>query len=122
MWVAFMLVALGLVYWGGTHNSAYALGTVALPLSLLLWSALRFQPIWTTLGTSLVVFFLTSLTGLGLAGFHAPSVSFDTAALLAFMTIVAAIPLMLLATIMQQRVDARRALRRTATDAESQHL
>ncbi len=122
MWVVSMLVALGLVYWGGTHNSAYALGTVALPLSLLLWSALRFQPIWTTLGTSLVVFFLTSLTGLGLAGFHAPSVSFDTAALLAFMTIVAAIPLMLLATIMQQRVAARRAMRRTAADAESQRL
>jgi len=121
-WSVMLLVAFGLVYWGGMQNSAYALGMVALPLTLLLWSARRFEPIWTTLGTSLVVFFLTSLTGLGLAGFQAPTVSFDTAALLAFMTMVAAIPLMLLASIMQQRVEARKALRRTAADAESKRM
>ncbi|MES2859424.1 MAG: diguanylate cyclase, partial [Pseudomonadota bacterium] len=121
-WLVMLLVAFGLVYWGGMLSSAYALGMVALPLTLLLWSATRFEPIWTTVGTSIAVFFLTSLTGLGLAGFQVPTVSFDTAALLALMTMVASIPLMLLASVTQQRVDARKALRQTTAAAESQRL
>ena len=37
--------------WADCSNSSFALGLVALPLSLLMWSALRFQPLWTAAGT-----------------------------------------------------------------------
>jgi diguanylate cyclase (GGDEF)-like protein len=113
-----LLVAYYLVYWGGQQNSAYALGMAALPLAFLLWSAFRFQPIWTTLATCASIFFLTTLTGLGLAGFTPPKGMLDTALLLGFMTLFGAIPLALGASVHQQRVAARRELNRAADEAE----
>jgi integral membrane sensor domain MASE1 len=74
-----MSLSYAVVYWGGLKNSVYALGTVALPMSLMLWSALRFQPSWTTVGSALTVLFLTYLTGLGLAGFAPPKTTLDSA-------------------------------------------
>jgi diguanylate cyclase (GGDEF)-like protein len=116
-WLALLLMSYGLVYWGGLQNSVYALGMVALPMSLLLWSALRFQPIWTTLGTCLAVLFLTWLTGLGLAGFRPPSGTLDSAMLLGFMSLFAIIPLVLVASLNEQRMATRKVLRRATTDA-----
>ena len=116
-WLVVLLVSFGIVYWGGLRNSVYALGMVALPMSLLLWSALRFQPLWTTLGTSVTVLFLTSLTGLGLAGFKPPETSLDSALLLGFMSLVGTLPLVLVASINEQRIATRKVLRRATTDA-----
>ena len=118
-WTAVLVVSCAFVYWGGLQNSVYALGMVALPMSLLLWSALRFQPIWTTMGACLAVFFLTTLTGLGLAGFKAPVGTLDSALLLGFMSLFATIPLVLVASINEQRVATRKVLRRATTDAST---
>ena len=118
-WAAVLVVSCAFVYWGGLQNSVYALGMVALPMSLLLWSALRFQPIWTTMGACLAVFFLTTLTGLGLAGFKAPVGALDSALLLGFMSLFATIPLVLVASINEQRVATRKVLRRATTDAST---
>lgn len=120
-WCILMCIAYGLVYWGGLMNSVYALGTVALPMSLLLWSALRFQPSWTTVGSALTVLFLTYLTGLGLAGFSSPKTTLDSALLLGFMSLFAIIPLVLVASINEQRMATRKVVRRAMTDA-STHL
>jgi diguanylate cyclase (GGDEF)-like protein len=116
VWLMLLLLSYGLVYWGGMQNSVYALGMVALPMSLLLWSALRFQPMWTTLGTCLAVLFLTWLTGLGLAGFRPPSGALDSAMLLGFMSLFAIVPLVLVASINEQRMATRKVLRRATTD------
>ena len=116
-WLLFLLVSFGFVYWGGLRNSLYALGMVALPMSLLLWSALRFQPLWTTTGTALSVLFLTTLTGLGMAGFKAPENTLDSALLLGFMSLFGTLPLVLVASINEQRMATRKVLRRATTDA-----
>lgn len=116
LWVVAMVLSLAFVYWGGSQNGIYALGMVALPLALLLWSALKFQPIWTALGTAVSVFFLTTLTGLGLAGFEAPVSSMDSALLLGFMSAFGTIPLVLVASLHEQRMATRKVLRRATTD------
>lgn len=116
-WCLMLVFSYGLVYWGGMQNSVYALGMVALPMSLLLWSALRFQPIWTTVGTGLAVLFLTWLTGLGLAGFKPPVGPLDSCLLLGFMSLFATIPLVLVASINEQRMATNKVLRRATTDA-----
>ena len=116
-WVGMLVLSYSAVYLGGLQNSSFALGLVALPLSLLMWSALRFQPLWTAAGTMLTVLFLTSLTGLGLAGFRAPTGTLDAALLLCFMGLVATVPLVLVASINEQRVATRKVLRRATTDA-----
>ncbi|WP_155844817.1 bifunctional diguanylate cyclase/phosphodiesterase [Arenimonas oryziterrae] len=117
LWAAGMLLSFAVVYLGGNRNNLYALGMVALPLSLLLWSAIRFQPVWTVLGTSAVTVFLTSLTGLGLAGFTPPEKPLDSALLLGFMCLFSLIPLVLVASIFEQRLATRKVLRRAMTDA-----
>ena len=116
-WLLLLLLSFGVVYLGGLQDSVYALGMVALPLSMLLWSALRFQPLWTALGTSVTVLFLTSLTGMGLAGFRPPQGPLDSALLLGFMSLFATIPLVLVASINEQRMATRKVLRRATTDA-----
>jgi diguanylate cyclase (GGDEF)-like protein len=117
-WSLALVLAFFLVYWGGEQNSAYALGMSALPLAFLLWSAFRFEPIWTTLGACASIFFLTTMTGVGLAGFTPPKNTLDNALLLGFMILFGAIPLVLGASVQQQRVSARRQLNRAANEAE----
>src|SRR4249919_183980 len=121
LWLAAMMLSYSVVYWGGLKNSVYALGTVALPMSLLLWSALRFQPSFTTYGSALTVLFLSYLTGKGLAGFSPPKTTLDSALLLGFMSLFAIIPLVLVASINEQRMATRKVVRRAMTDA-STHL
>ena len=117
VWALLMAISYGLIYWGGLKNSVYALGMVALPMSLLLWSALRFPPIWTTLGACASVLFLSWLIGLGLAGFKPPQGMLDSVLLLSFMGLFSVIPLVLVASINEQRIATRKVLRRATTDA-----
>ncbi len=116
LWGLLMAISYGLVYWGGLTNSVYALGMVALPMSLLMWSALRAAPVWTALGACVTVLFLTWLTGLGLAGFKPPHGPLDSALLLGFMSLFAVIPLVLVASINEQRMATRKVVRRATTD------
>lgn len=116
-WIACLLLTFAIIYWSGSRNSLYALGMSALPLSLLMWSAIRFQPAWTVLGTALVVLYMTSLAGLGLAGFTPPTQALDSALLLGFMCLFALIPLVLVASMFEQRLATRKVLRRATTDA-----
>ncbi|MEO8161970.1 MAG: diguanylate cyclase, partial [Arenimonas sp.] len=120
IWMLIVGLSWGLVYWGGLKSSVYALAAVALPMSLLLWSALRFQPGWTTFGACLTVLFLSWLTGLGLAGFAPPKTTLDSALLLGFLSLFAVIPLVLVASINEQRIATRKVVRRAMTDASTQ--
>lgn len=116
-WVVLLALSCAFVYWGGLQSSVYALGMVALPMSLMLWSALRFQPVWTAAGAGVTVLFLTSLTGMGLAGFSPPQTTLDSGLLLGFMALFGTIPLVLVASINEQRMATRKVLRRATTDA-----
>lgn len=110
------------LFWVGSQDSSYALGTVAFPLALLLWSALRFGRLWTALSTLAAVFVVTSLTGLGLSAFRSPESSLDTLLLLAFLNVFAILPLMLMEAIHGQRVGRRRSLRLLAEAAQLQQV
>ena len=116
-WVVLMLGSYSLVYLVGQRGSLYALGMVAMPLALLLWSALRFEPLWSTLGSAITVLFITTLIGLGMAGFKPPELLLDSVLLLAFMGMFGTIPLVLMASLHEQRMATRKVLRRATTDA-----
>lgn len=116
-WLLALAVCYTVFYLGGGRNSLYSLGLVALPLSLMIWSALRFQPAWTVLGTAFAILFLTSIIGLGVAGFRPPAEPVDAAVLLGFMCLFAIIPLVLVAAVTGQQVAARKELRRATTDS-----
>lgn len=120
LWLVLYAASYAFVYWVGLQNSPYALGMVAVPLALLIWSAFRFPPLWTALGTLVAVFFLVSLTGLGLGAFQAPRTLLDVVLLLGFLNLVSLLPLMLMASIHDQHVAARRTLRLASESAEAQ--
>lgn len=116
-WAICALLIYPLFALAGTRNSLYALGLVTLPLTLLLWSAVRFEPLWTILGTALASVVIITLAGLGMAGFRPPENPLDTALLLGFMALFAIIPLMLMAVTAEQRAASQQALQRAVTDA-----
>ena len=119
IWVAAMLLVVPVFALPAGGNNLYSLGLVALPLALLLWSAVRFEPIWSILGTATTVLVLISMTGLGLAGFRPPNDPLDAALLLGFMSLVANIPPMLMAAMHEQRSASRKMLLRAVTDADT---
>ena len=117
IWIFALIVTFGLIYWGGSHGSNYALGLASLPMTLLLWSAIRFQPVWTAVGTTATILFLTLMTGFGLAGFTPPDAPLDSALLLIFLSLFAVTPMVLLAAGHERRIAVRKVLRRATTDA-----
>ena len=120
LWLLACAGAYLFLLWVGSQDSSYALGMVAFPLALLVWSAFRFGRLWTAVSTLAAVFVVTSLTGLGLSAFRAPASNLDTLLLLAFLNVFAILPLMLMETIHGQRVGARRSLRLLAQAAQVQ--
>lgn len=119
-WMVVYVASYGFVYWTATQNSGYALGMIAFPLALLLWSAYRYPPLFTAVGTLLAIFTVTTLTGFGLGAFQVPRTLLDIVLLLGFLNLFAALPLVLMASIHDQRVQARRALRESVESAARQ--
>jgi len=118
-WLALLALSFATVVVFGRVRGDYALGLVALPMSLLLWSAIRFQIVWTATGVAVTMLYLTSLTGFGLAGFDPPDAPLDSALLLGFLTLLAVVPMVLTAASYEARVSARKILRRATTDSST---
>jgi diguanylate cyclase (GGDEF)-like protein len=85
-------------------------------LALLIWSALRFKPWQTALGSLIVGLVLSILAGLGLAGFTVPTSMQDAVILLVFLSVIVMVPLFLAGAANQNRLTAQRLLRQARTD------
>ncbi len=116
IWLACLPASYLVIFLVGIQSSAYAYGLIALPLGVLLWSAIRFEPAWSIFGTAVAVVALTTLAGLGMAGFPAPQNTLEAAMLLGSMCVFANVPITLMAAMAQQRAANQRALRQATTD------
>jgi len=116
-WMGTLALMAGAVLWAGRYSGAYAVGLASMPLAMLLWSAQRFEPLFTAVATAALALFFTSLLGLGLAGFPTPTGLLDAVILLAFMCVIAMVPQILSAASFESRLAAYRMLRRAHTDA-----
>ena len=81
LWNIALVTSFLLMAWGMSVSHAYALGLSALPLTLMLWSALRFSPLRTAISVLLTVLLLGSFAGLGLAGLRSPQPTLEVAIL-----------------------------------------
>lgn len=102
--------------WGGAVGSPYALGLSSLPLAVVVWSALRFEPIRTAVAVMLTELLIGSLAGFGLAGFQPPTTPLDSAILLSYLCLHAILPIILALTVHERRIAARNLLRQARTD------
>jgi len=106
LWNVALTASFLLMAWAGSEGGHYAMGLVALPLTVLVWSAIRFPPLHTALAITLTMMLIAGLAGLGLAGYPPPSELREGLNLLAFLIVVAVLPMMLALAMHQQRVIA----------------
>ena len=106
LWNISITASFLLMAWAGSGGGHYALGLVALPLSVLVWSAIRFPPLHTAVAVAITMLLISGMAGLGLAGYPAPEAPRDGLNLLAFLIVVAVLPMILAFAMHQQRVTA----------------
>ena len=74
------------------QSTNYALSLSFMPLVLLIWSALRFKPIYTNIAVMIVGLTIATLAGLGLGGFPQPKSEMEIVTLLLFLSTLCALP------------------------------
>src|SRR6185503_1981158 len=116
VWNIVLVCSYLLMAWGGAYGSPYALGLSSLPLTVMVWSALRFEPLRTAVAVMFTVLLIGALAGLGLAGFQPPSRPLDSAILLAYLCMHAILPMILALAVYERRMATRSLLRRASTD------
>ncbi len=116
LWSLCLVASFTIIYLTGLEGITNRFGLVALPLILLLWSAIRFSPVWNALATTLVVTYLSMITGLGLGGYTLPTTLLDTMVLLVLLNLVAIIPVLLSLSGLEQRTTAQALYQRATTD------
>jgi diguanylate cyclase (GGDEF)-like protein len=109
-----LVVLLGGVHGVGQLGSQYPLALASLPLSLLVWSAVRYPPLLTLLATSVVIICVSLMTGLGLGGFERPQTLHDSVLMMSMLVVYSIIPALLLAS-RQEHAHASAALQQRAT-------
>ena len=107
-WNTALAASFLLMAWGGSLGGQYVLGLGSLPLSIMVWSALRFEPIRTAVAVLLSELLVGMLAGLGLAGFRPPAQALDSAILLGYLCLLAILPMILTLTVHERRLAARR--------------
>ena len=93
-----VVLTLGVVYAIGRMGTQYPLALASLPLGLLLWSAVRYPPLVTLLGTSVVIICISVLTGLGVGGLVRPQTLHDSVLMMVMLVMYSIIPVLLLAS------------------------
>ncbi len=116
LWNVALTASYLLMAWGGSLGGHYALGLVALPLGILVWSAIRFPPVHTAAAIAVTMLLIAGLAGFGLAGYPAPQVTRDGLNLLTFLIVVSALPMILAFAMHQQRVTAATLIQRATVD------
>ena len=116
VWLILSAAGMVVITEASSASPAYALGLSFLPLTFLLWSALRFEPILTAGATMLFAFVVVTLIGLGLGGFSAPSGLLETFILLLLLSVIAVVPQLVAAANYRVRAGAFEMLRRARTD------
>lgn len=116
-WMLCLALSLLAIAWAGHFSSAYALGLACVPMTLLLWSAVRFEPLFTALANAGCALLVATAAGLGLGGFTAPTGLGEITVLIAFLCALALTPQILSVAAHQNRVTAQRLMQRARTDA-----
>jgi diguanylate cyclase (GGDEF)-like protein len=116
LWNISLVASFLLMAWGMSLSRDFALGLSSLPLTVMLWSALRFTPLRTAVSVLLTVALIAGLAGFGLAGFHPAQRTLEVAILLVYLCLLAILPMVLAMTVNEHRAIARSLLRQASTD------
>ena len=113
-WAVMLVGILGVVHVVGQIGSQYPLALASLPLSLLLWSAVRYPPLLTLLATTTAIICVSVMIGTGIGGFERPQTLHDSVLMMSMLVLYSIIPALLLAS-RQEHAHASAALQQRAT-------
>ena len=116
-WVVIVLLSLGAIGWASQYSGAYALGLAFMPMALLLWSAVRFEPLFTAAANVAFAMLVATIAGLGIGGFTPPTGLADVAVLIGFLCVLALTPQVLTVAAHENRISTLRLIKRANTDA-----
>ncbi len=119
IWCLLLFASYPFIFFSSLNGTSYTLVLAILPIALLVWSAIRFQPAWTFSGQTLTMLIISTMTGLGFAGFTQPSSADDIILLLLFLCFISLFPVILQASSHENRVAMRSIIRRATTDLET---
>jgi diguanylate cyclase (GGDEF)-like protein len=115
-WNVSLVASFLLMGWGMSLSHHFTLGLTSLPLTVMLWSALRFTSLRTAISALLTVALIAVFAGMGLGGFRAAQGTLEIAILLVYLCLLAILPIVLAMTVDEHRAVARRLMRRASTD------
>lgn len=115
-WNVALAASFLLLAWGGSQNGEFVLGLTGLPLAIMVWSALRMEPVRTAIAVLLSEMLIGMLVGLGLAGFQQPVMALDSAILLSYLCLLAILPIILALTAHERRIAALTLASHASTD------
>ncbi|NUS38052.1 MAG: EAL domain-containing protein [Lysobacter sp.] len=116
LWNIALVASYLLMAWGMSLAQAFTLGLTCLPLAVMLWSALRFSPLRTSLSVALTVTLLALFVRVRMTGFDHAHGTLETVVLLAYLCLLAVLPMVLAFNVSEYRTAARRLLQRASTD------
>lgn len=116
IWNVALLASFLVMAWGAAEGGRYPLGLSSLPLAVMVWGALRFEPLRTAVAVMLTVFLIGSFSGVGLAGFQTPAATLDCAMLLSYLCVLAVLPVTLALVVNEGRIATRKLVRRATID------
>jgi diguanylate cyclase (GGDEF)-like protein len=105
-----------LMAWGASAGGRYSLGLSSLPLAVMVWSALRFEPLYTAVAEALLLGLIGSFNWLGLSGFEPTARILDSMMLSAFLCVLAILPVTLALVVNESRLVTLKLIRRANTD------
>ena len=119
LWNLALIASFLAMAWGMRASQQFALGLTALPLAMMMWSAMRFTPLRTSVSALLTVAVVAALASRAVSGFPQPDSLLQTTILIGYLCLLAMLPQGLALSIDEHRWLARRLERRATTDALS---
>ncbi|MGN6513499.1 MAG: diguanylate cyclase domain-containing protein, partial [Lysobacteraceae bacterium] len=116
LWNVALAASYLLMAWGMSLTHAFTLGLTSLPLVVMLWSALRFSPLRTSLSVTATVALLALFARVHMTGFDRTLGTLEALVLLAHLCLLAVLPMVLAFNVSEYRTTARRLMQRASTD------
>ena len=107
IWLVSLLASYLVFHLIGDLQTPFAIATIFPPLALLLWSALRFPPVYTFGGVGLTALLVFYYFGLGHAGFPTPDTIWDFTLLLLLLTTMIMMPQVVAASTFERQCFSR---------------
>lgn len=115
-WLVLFVLSLAALWYSDRIGEAYLFPIAAVPTVALVWSALRFEPLYTALATVPAIGLTAMRISSGLVERSEPTTTMEASVLLLYLTLLTVMPLLLVAVSVAQRRALTKLVERVTRD------